>query len=88
MKIQPTYANNPNFGVYKVTQITHYGNRVTGLINGYKLDVYTAKEDGELVHKLYYLADKAGNWVKSKLKYYKGGSVIKVIRSEKNVWMD
>lgn len=82
MRIQPIQQNNTSFGIYKVTKMTSYGNRVTGLINGYKLDVYTAKEDGELIHKLYYLTDKAGNWIKSKLKYYKGGSVVKVINSE------
>ena len=82
MKIQPTQKNNLNFGIYKVTQMTRYGKRDTGLINGYKLDIYTAKEEGELVHKLYYLADNLGNWVKSKLKFYKGNKVVKVINSE------
>ena len=42
MKIKPI-DRPPTFGVYKGTKITHYGTRSNGVINGYKLDIYTAK---------------------------------------------
>ena len=83
MQIQPIQPNNPSFGIYKVTKVTSYGNRETGFLNGHKLDVYTAKEDGILVHKLYYLSDKFGNWIKSKLVYFENGKKVKVIKSER-----
>lgn len=56
----------------KLTQIT--------LDNGSKLLVRESPD-----YKLQSLYDKAGNWVKSKLKFYKGNKVYKVIRSENNV---
>lgn len=56
----------------------------TGFINGKKLEIYSAySKEGKLLHKLYYLADSLGNWLKSKLEYYENGKVIKEIRSEK-----
>ena len=85
MKIQPIQQSNPSFGVHIVTRTTSYGNRATGLLKNCTLDVYTVTENGELTQKLYYLSDKLGNWVKSKLKFYKGNKVYKVIRSENNV---
>ena len=83
MQVQPIQPNNPPFGVYKVTKMTSYGKRETGFINGCKLDIYTAKEDGKLVHKLYYLADKAGKWVKSKLVLFANGKKVRVIKNER-----
>ena len=57
----------------------------TGLIYGKRLEIYSAySREGKILHKLYYLADAVGNWVKSKLKYYDTeGKCYKVIRSEK-----
>ena len=55
----------------KLTQIT--------LDNGSKLLVRESPD-----YKLQSLYDKAGNWVKSKLKFYKGNKVNKTIRSENN----
>lgn len=77
--------SNPSFGVHIVTKTNSYSTRATGLLKNYKLDVYTVTENGELTQKLYYLSGKLGNWVKSKLKFYKGNKVHKVIRSENNV---
>lgn len=80
MKIQPA-ATQPTFQMRwtqrliqqkKLTQIT--------LDNGSKLLVRESPD-----YKLQSLYDKAGNWVKSKLKFYKGNKVYKVIRSENNV---
>lgn len=55
----------------KLTQIT--------LDDGSKLLVRESPD-----YKLQSLYDKAGNWVKSKLKFYKGNKVNKTIRSENN----
>lgn len=57
----------------------------TGFIYGKKLEIYSAySREGKLLHKLYYLADMVGNWIKSKLKYYdEDGKVYKIVRSEK-----
>lgn len=68
-----------------VEYLRDYGKVVkdTGIINNKRLDIYSAYDtEGNLIHKLYYLADSVGNWIKSKLKYYKGRQVVKVIRSE------
>ena len=55
-----------------------------GIINGKKLEIYSAyTREGKLIHKLYYLSDKVGNWLKSKLVYYQDGKKFKTIRSEK-----
>ena len=56
----------------------------TGFINGKKLEIYSAySREGKLLHKLYYLADAVGNWIKSKLKYYdETGNCYKTVRSE------
>lgn len=80
MKIQPT--NPINFGIYQGTKLTRYGKRDTGIINGKKLDIYTAYENGKVKHKLYYLYDNAGNWIKSKLKYFNDFGELKTIRSK------
>jgi hypothetical protein len=83
MKPQPIQSYNPTFGVYKVTKITHYGHRDTGILRDKKLDIYTGRENGELKHKLYYLSDNLGNWIKSKLVYFENGKKVNVVRSEK-----
>ena len=79
MKIQPA-ATQPTFQMRwtqrliqqkKLTQIT--------LDNGSKLLVRESPD-----YKLQSLYDKAGNWVKSKLRFYKENKVNKTIRSENN----
>ena len=81
MNIPPIQPNSPTFGIYQVTKVTHYGHRDTGILRGYKLDIYTAKENGKLKHKLYYLSDSVGNWIKSKLVIFNKNSK-QIIRSE------
>lgn len=50
------------------------------------LEVYTAVDDvGNKVHKLYYLKDKLGNWLKSKLIYFIDNRRDKIVRSERRV---
>ena len=86
MRVQPT--DNINFKCYKGNKerIRDFGKVIqdTGLINGFKLDIYSAyTNEGELIHKLYYLSDSVGNWIKSKLKYFQNGKCYKTIRSER-----
>lgn len=51
------------------------------------LEIYTAfGKDNEKIHKLYYLKDKLGKWLKSKLIYYKDNKADKVVRSERKEW--
>lgn len=38
---------------------------------------------GTMTEKLSYLRDSVGNWVKSKLQYYKDGEVIKTLKGRK-----
>lgn len=84
MKIQPI-----TFKCHQGTteKLRDYGKVIkdTGFIYGKKLEIYSAySREGKLVHKLYYLADSLGNWIKSKLKYYgNDGRCYKTIRSEK-----
>lgn len=84
MKVQPI-----NFKCHQESKemLRDYGKVVkdTGFIKGKRLEIYSAySREGKLIHKLYYLADAVGNWLKSKLKYYdKNGKCYKVIRSEK-----
>lgn len=70
-----------NFGIYKGTKITQYGNKTTGVFKNYKLDIHEGYEQNKLVHKLYYLYDTTGKWIKSKLKYYKDGENFLTVRS-------
>lgn len=79
----------PSFKCHKesIERIREYGKiiRDTGFFNGKKLDIYSAySKDGQIIHKLYYLSDSVGNWIKSKLKYYKGRQIVKIIRSERD----
>ena len=87
MKVQPIQIPPP-FKCHQATTETMkpYGKVIkeTGIIKGFKLDVYSAyTREGKLVHKLYYLSDKVGNWVKSKLVYYQNGKKFKTVRSER-----
>ena len=86
MKIQP--IQSPNFGL-KVTRKIRFDSdqlkRVVDTVhleNGKKLIITKAYECNTLVSKLQYLKNEAGDWIKSKLKYYKGRQVIKELTSE------
>lgn len=70
-----------NFGIYRGTMKTHYGKVDTGIFKDKKLDIYYSYENNELKHKLYYLQDKLGNWLKSKLVFFKDNKPEKVVRS-------
>ena len=84
MKVQPI-----SFRCHQNTkeQLRDYGKvvRDMGYINGKKLEIYSAySRTGKLIHKLYYLSDAVGHWLKSKLKYYdENGKCFKVLRSGK-----
>lgn len=89
MRIQATPPYNPSFGL----------NRTPVRRIDYRPNCYIEKEivklkentilvsrnylDNKLSSTLFYVKNKAGNWVKSKLKYIEDG-VLKVIRSERN----
>ena len=51
------------------------------LDNGKHLRVTKGYEWGDYVYKLQYLVDGAGNWVRSRLRYYKGRQVIRELNS-------
>ena len=68
------------FGIYKNTTITGYGKKIIGEWGTKRLEIYTAKENGQLKHKLYCLYD-LGKWIKSKLVYYMNGIKDKTVRS-------
>ena len=72
---------NISFGVYKSTKFTHYGKVDKGIINNKKLEIYSAYENNQLKHKLYYLQDNIGKWIKSKLVFFKDNKPEKVVRS-------
>ena len=81
MKIQP--VESPNFGLMRQTQIRYtapYTKVITDtvkLANGKKVLFAKTYSGNTLESKLSYLKDEAGRWVKSKLRYYKGGKVVK-----------
>lgn len=79
MNIQPTLP--VNFGIYKGTKPTRYGKIDTGLFKGNKIDVYYSYENNKIKHKLYYVTDSLGNWIKSKLIYFDDFGEKKVIKS-------
>lgn len=83
MNIQPI-----TFKCHQETKemLREYGKVIkdTGYIYGKKLEIYSAySREGKLLHKLFYLSDKVGNWLKSKLVYYKDGVKQKTTRSER-----
>ena len=87
MIIQPIGIYTPPFKCHKGTteHLRDYGKVIqdTGVFKGCKLDVYSAYDtEGNLVHKLYYLSDSVGHWIKSKLVYFKDNKKDKVVYSE------
>lgn len=87
MKIQPIPQNSPTFGIYLKTTPKYYGYITHGVYRGYPIDIYNAYNNGLLRHKLYYVKNAAGNWLKSKLKVYDKGKCVGVARA-KNVAED
>lgn len=56
-----------NFGIYKWTKYTNYGQRMHGEYKTNNIDIYTDTKDKT---KLYYVSDVLKNWLKSKLIYF------------------
>lgn len=56
-----------NFGIYKWTKYTNYGERMHGEFKTNNIDIYT---DNKEKTKLYYVSDILKNWIKSKLTYF------------------
>lgn len=91
MEIKPTDRVSLYCRPYKVKEVDReYGvvkHEVIELTDKF-LEIYTAfGKDNRKVHKLYYLKDKVGKWLKSKLIYYKEGNRDKVIYSERKEWI-
>ena len=56
-----------NFGIYKWTKCTGYGQITHGEYRANNIDVYYDKRDKT---KLIYVSDMLRNWIKSKLTYF------------------
>lgn len=56
-----------NFGIYRCSKVTPYGNRITGIYKDKIIDIYNDTNNNM---KLYYISDLYNNWIKSKLVYY------------------
>lgn len=83
-------VNNQTFGLKRTSSIRYNPNATktftdtAHLQNGKKVVVAkTFDKFGVLQEKIQYLKDNAGNWVKSKLKFYTGGKVVKEIGGNK-----
>lgn len=90
MRIEPTNRVSLRCRPYSVKEVDkEYGvvkHEVIELTDKF-LEIYTAfGKDNEKIHKLYYLKDKLGKWLKSKLIYYKDDKADKVVRSERKEW--
>lgn len=59
-----------NFGIYKWTKCTGYGQRTHGEYKANNIDVYY---DSKEKTKLIYVSDMLRNWIKSKLTYFDRG---------------
>ena len=80
MRLEP--IGNINFGIYKKTVAKPYGYVDIGQYQNKIIEIYNAKrEDGSLLHKLYYIKNKAGEWLMSRLKYFYKGKCNRIINS-------
>lgn len=77
MKVEPT---NQTFGIYQSTRVKRYGRVIQGIYKGFNIDIYIAENQGQIEHKLYYV-QKAGEWVKSKLVFFKNNKKSKIVTS-------
>lgn len=78
----PRHPFNPTFGIYLKTTPKYYGHITHGAFKGHSIDIYNAYNNGLLRHKLYYVKNAAGNWIKSKLKFYHNGEFVGQARAE------
>jgi hypothetical protein len=83
-------VNNQSFGLKRTSTIRYNSNATktftdtVHLENGKKVIIAkTCDKFGAMTEKLQYVKDNAGNWVKSKLKFYTGGKVVKEIGGNK-----
>jgi hypothetical protein len=87
MKINATPPYNPTMGLNRIpTKRTYYladcyWEKDIINLKDYTVSITRNYLENELVSKLIYVKDKAGKWVKSKLRYFENGKW-KVTRSE------
>ncbi len=79
MRTQP--ISPITFGIYLKTKKTNYGQCDYGIFKNNNIEIYTAKENGKLIHKLFYVSDAVRNFIKSKLVYFENG-LKKIVRCE------
>ena len=80
MNIKPL-SSNPSFGIYLKTVKKPYGYMTQGKYKGHIIDIYSSFDGNNLLkHKLFYVRNAAGNWIKSKLNFYNNGKKIGVAR--------
>ena len=78
-----TPKHQPTFGIYKITEVKHYGYKDTGILKDKKLDIYVAQdEEKKIKHKYFHLANKFDKLIKAKLVFFENGKRVKTIRSE------
>lgn len=68
-----------NFGIYKWSKTTGYGQRTHGEYRANNIDVYYDSNDKT---KLIYVSDMLRNWIKSKLTYFDNRGNKRVTTSE------
>lgn len=88
MRVDPITNTEPNFGVrVKPTRKIPYASNCfitedLGVFKNKKISITKNYVDNELTSTLYYVKDNLGNWVKSKLKCFKGNKVVQELRGE------
>jgi hypothetical protein len=90
MKIQQTPPYNPTMGIRMGNTRTAmyapscYITKDLGRFKDYKIQITKNYINNKLASTLYYVTDKVGKWLGSKLKYIENGKQ-KIIWSKKNV---
>ena len=79
--MKPRPIDSVSFGIYLKTRKTGYGQCDYGIFRNKNIEIYTAKENGSLLHKLFYVSDAVRNFIKSKLIYFENGKK-KILRCE------
>lgn len=77
--MKPNPISPVSFGIYLRTRKTSYGQCDYGIYKNNNIEIYTAKENGKLIHKLFYVSDAVRNFIKSKLIYFENG-IKKIVR--------
>lgn len=82
--------NNSSFGLHRTTRTIYNPNAtktiadIVQLENGKRLTISkTYDKFGVMTDKLQYLKDESGKWIKSKLQYFEGGKVVKILKGGK-----